>query len=381
MQNPENKNTPKISMLAEVPSDKALNLEAIDLLTQFNTCNHSAITKKQAEISIQQWKSQSQEHHDAWQAAEEMWLIMGNMKASVFVEAQTKPVVVAQKKYWRKCLIPTSIAACFVLAFTFLNEDRFITPTDTAHFSPKKVSHIIEKEYTNYWQAEHRVLLPDNSLVHLNFNSTIKISFNHSVRHVELIQGEAFFKVAKDPKKPFIVKVGDNTASALGTAFIVRRETDNTSLITVTEGVVEVALLPDQQLKSSPATQEVSGKLIAQSSILLNANESVIASGNVLGVKQKTPKNNVGSWHRGVLIFKDKELYEVLAEINRYTAYDITANLGYRHKEKITGTFFINRLDQELSALITSLNLNVVKSEKGKLVLGLSRPKLRAYSP
>jgi transmembrane sensor len=73
------------------------------------------------------------------------------------------------------------------------------------------------------------VLLPDNSIVHLNFNSTIKISFSHSVRQVELLEGEAFFKVAKNPKKPFIVKIGNNTASALGTAFIVRRQYDKSS--------------------------------------------------------------------------------------------------------------------------------------------------------
>ena len=100
-----------------------------------------------------------------------------------------------------------------------------------------------------------------------------------------------------------------------------------------------------------------------------------------IGKIQKIASNNIGSWHRGVLIFKDTPLQKVLAEIDRYTAYDITANLGYRYKEKITGTFFIKRLDQELSALITSLNLTVVNNKNGELVLGLPRPKLTTYTP
>lgn len=381
MKSLEHNSTPtKISSL-NGSSDKALKLEAIDLLTQFNTCSRNAIKTKKAELYILQWKNKSVKHQQAWQSAEEMWQLMGDIKPTVLVEAPVKASEKRQTKYWSKCLIPTSIAACLVLVI-MLSNILMITPQTNVALSPqKKIGHIIEKEYKNYRQAQHRILLPDNSVVHLNFNSTIKISFSRSVRQVELLKGEAFFKVAKNPKKPFIVKTGNSTASALGTAFIVRRQHDNSSVITVTEGVVEVAIYPEYNPTNSLSKQIITDNLAAKKSVVLTANESVSSSANHLGEVQSITSNNIGSWRRGVLIFKDTSLQKVLAEIDRYTAYSITANLSYRNKEKITGTFFIKRLDQELGALITSLNLAVIDNKKGKLVLGLPRPKLTKYTP
>ncbi|NQY88160.1 MAG: FecR domain-containing protein [Colwellia sp.] len=375
------KNYPS-TMGSNVPSNKALKLEAIDLLTQLNTCTFDTLTAKKIELHLLQWQNKSVQHQQAWLAAEEMWQLMADIKpiaatANITADITTDNKNITQKKYWPKYLVPSSIAASLVLALTLSNVFSVNSQTNIAALPQNEIEHVIEKQYRNQWQAQHRVLLPDNSVVHLNFNSAIKISFSDSVRQIELLKGEAFFKVAKNPKRPFIVKTGNSTASALGTEFIVRRQSDNSSLITVTEGVVKVALSPEQQ-SSKQKTTDCS---TTQNSIILTANESVTSSNKKIGKIQKIASNNIGSWHRGVLIFKDTPLQKVLAEIDRYTAYDITANLGYRYKEKITGTFFIKRLDQELSALITSLNLTVVNNKNGELVLGLPRPKLTTYTP
>lgn len=362
-------------------ADKALKLEAIDLLTQFNTCSHNTIKTKKAELYILQWKNKSVKHQQAWQDAEEMWQLMGDIKPTELVEIPVKRTENKKTKSWPKYLIPTSIAASLVLALTLPNVLIINPQANVVHVAQKKIDHLIEKEYENYRQAKHRVLLPDNSIVHLNFNSAIKISFTNSIRQIELLKGEAFFKVAKNPKRPFIVRTGNSTASALGTAFIVRRENESSSLITVTEGVVEVAISPEYLPKNTLGKQRVTNDLTTRNSIILTANESVISSSKNIGKIEKIVSNNIGSWHRGVLIFNDTPLQKVLAEIDRYTAYSITANLGYRYKEKITGTFFIKRLDQELSALITSLNLTVVRDSKGELVLGLPKPKFITYLP
>ena len=381
MQSPEHKLTSKKTPLVNASSDKALKLEAIDLLAQFNTGSHSAISKKHAELSILAWRNKSVIHEQAWQAAQEMWQLMGDIKPTVLSEKPVKGTEKKQTKYWSKNLIPAGIAACVVLAFTLSNVFTVTPQVDVALSPQKKIDHPIEKEYKNYRQAQHRVLLPDNSIVHLNFNSTIKISFNHLVRQVELVKGEAFFKVAKNPKKPFVVKTGNSTASALGTAFIVRRQHDSSSLVTVTEGAVEVAISPEYHSAYSSSKQVATENLASRKSVVLTVNESVSSSANGLSEVQSITSNNIGSWHRGVLIFKDTPLQKVLAEIDRYTAYSIIANLGYREKEKITGTFFIKRLDQELGALITSLNLAVVDNKHGELVLGLPRPKFTKYTP
>ena len=242
-----------------------------------------------------------------------------------------------------------------------------------------RLDEVIERSYSNQWQAQHRVLLPDNSIVHLNFNSAIKISFDNSTRQIELLRGEAFFKVAKNPHRPFVVKTANISASALGTAFIVRRQSDDITLITVTEGVVKVALTPEQQSENTFAKQSMNVNSSTDTSIILMANESVTSSSNTIGDIQKTTAASAASWHRGILIFKDTPLINVIAEIDRYTPYKITAKLGYREQEKITGTFFIKRLDEELKTLISTLNLAVINNQNGELKLALPAPKINRF--
>src|SRR5690606_27434179 len=63
-------------------------------------------------------------------------------------------------------------------------------------------------------------VLPDGSKVILNSNSSVTYSdgFTEDKRELKL-QGEAFFQVAKDPFRPFQVRLGDGVATALGTSF------------------------------------------------------------------------------------------------------------------------------------------------------------------
>lgn len=257
MQSPEHSNTLNITSLND-DLNKTLKLEAIDLLAKFNSSiSNNALDKKQAKIDqveIDQWQKQSSQHQQAWQAAEKMWLLM----AEITLNAVTTNTKVIKQKNGYKHFMPISIAASLVLVLTLC---LFNLPVDTLQnnttastkISPEK---IVEKQYSNQWQAQHRVLLPDHSVVHLNFNSAIKISFSSTVRHIELLKGEAYFKVAKNPNRPFIVQVGNTSASALGTAFIVNRKSDNFSLITVTEGVVKVVVASAQQLINTLTKQE-----------------------------------------------------------------------------------------------------------------------------
>src|SRR5690606_33594553 len=66
-------------------------------------------------------------------------------------------------------------------------------------------------------------------------------NFTRSTRSVALDRGEAHFNVAKDPKRPFQVSAGVGTVTAVGTAFNVQRRQDAHVVVTVTEGIVEVA--------------------------------------------------------------------------------------------------------------------------------------------
>lgn len=86
------------------------------------------------------------------------------------------------------------------------------------------------------------VKLVDGSMVYLAAYSSLQYPerFAHNVRALTLLKGNAFFKVAKDHKHPFIVTSGAIYTIALGTSFHIWLDNDQVS-VKVTDGRVKVA--------------------------------------------------------------------------------------------------------------------------------------------
>ena len=99
--------------------------------------------------------------------------------------------------------------------------------------------------------------LPDGSVVELNRGAALKVNYTKALRRVELVSSEAHFNVAKDPDRPFIVRVRGIDIRAVGTAFNVRL-TDQTVQVIVTEGKVEVTALPTEKLFNEAMTYDES---------------------------------------------------------------------------------------------------------------------------
>ncbi|MBD0255118.1 MAG: FecR domain-containing protein, partial [Cytophagales bacterium] len=87
-----------------------------------------------------------------------------------------------------------------------------------------------------------RQTLPDGSIVWLSSRAelTLAAGFNGAERTV-FLKGEAFFKVAKNPRKPFAVHTGAVVARVLGTSFNVKTDATGRRVeVSVTEGKVSV---------------------------------------------------------------------------------------------------------------------------------------------
>src|SRR5690606_15701139 len=83
------------------------------------------------------------------------------------------------------------------------------------------------------------VTLQDGSIVELNAQTRIKVAFGAERRSVQLLDGQAIFRVAKDASRPFVVHAGDREIIALGTAFDVRLD-PSAMRVTLLEGKVAV---------------------------------------------------------------------------------------------------------------------------------------------
>jgi transmembrane sensor len=149
-----------------------------------------------------------------------------------------------------------------------------------------------------------KVPLQDKSIANINSGSQIEVAFTQQQRRVTLRKGEAWFEVAKDKSKPFIVEAGDARIRAVGTAFAVRRFA-NGSEVLVTEGTVEVW--------SQDGTAQRH---------LVNAGEHAFlpkAAGAISVTRQPTEVNRRLAWREGRLILTNQTLSEAVADFNRYS--------------------------------------------------------------
>ncbi|EQB14988.1 hypothetical protein RLDS_12520 [Sphingobium lactosutens DS20] len=149
--------------------------------------------------------------------------------------------------------------------------------------------------------GERRTIpLSDGSVVQLNTDSAIAIDYSGNRRVIRLLKGEAAFTVAPDRGRPFTVEAGGGSTTALGTRFIVRREGDETQ-VTVTEHRVRVAW---------PAPPEGS-RVVPEGEATRYGPSGIEPAHGVDAIA-------IAAWTHGTLVFVDRPLGEVVAELNRY---------------------------------------------------------------
>lgn len=146
--------------------------------------------------------------------------------------------------------------------------------------------------------GEQRTLtLGDGSLAYVNTHSRLDVKFTDTAREVELLNGEALFKVERDPARPFVVRSGDAVIRVLGTQFNVYRR-DTGTVVSVVEGMVEVA----------------TGKGAQR----LSAGEEAHVSGSTVTRKRKADIAKAQAWRQRRLVFDLAPLTQIAAEFNRY---------------------------------------------------------------
>jgi transmembrane sensor len=172
------------------------------------------------------------------------------------------------------------------------------------------------------------VTLEDASRIELNAYSRLRVRYSKSERDVDLLEGQAFFQVAKDKQRPFVVRAGDARVRAVGTEFDVYRHGSETT-VTVLEGTV--AVLPDV---TSPLPSR-----LAMPDLLVTAGEQAIVTpqGN-----QKAHTANVSAataWTRGQLEFDETPLSEVADQFNRSSTRVLVLDSQALNDIRISGVY------------------------------------------
>ena len=168
---------------------------------------------------------------------------------------------------------------------------------------------------------QRSIVLNDGSTIELNSRSRVRVRFSDAERDVDLIEGQALFRVAKNSLRPFIVSADGTHVRAVGTQFDVYRKISGT-VVTVVEGQVAVqstSTLPPQVTAEGRGPR--SGK---DEAIFLAAGEQLTVSAVTpakAGTQPSPKRANVAAataWTRRSLVFDSSPLTEVAEEFNRY---------------------------------------------------------------
>jgi transmembrane sensor len=213
--------------------------------------------------------------------------------------------------------------------------------------------------------------LPDGSVITLGGKSRATLFFSDDQRRVEMDEGDAYFKVASQRNKPFLVESGSATVRVLGTEFEVRKRSDHVD-IAVAEGLVEISAnldhrnayaLPGMTMGASLGERE------GKKSVTLSDGQQVKVASSGLGDIQELKASAVSPWRNGRLFYDNASLEEMVKDFNRY--YDGKIELADDSMKdlKISGSFKIDTIETKIFSLENILPVSVVKKDDKLIII------------
>lgn len=204
-----------------------------------------------------------------------------------------------------------------------------------------------------------RVPLADGSVATINTMSKIDVRLAGPRREILIEEGEAWFQVAKDARRPFLVSAGRVRAQAVGTAFSVRKR-DGGAEVIVTEGTVDIW------------ANGAEGAMVR-----LKAGEAAFVA-NDADVRH-LPRNDASAdsllaWRAGKIRLVADSLAEAVSEFNRYNERQLVIVEPAIAEELFDGVFRIDDPEGFALAVKNSLNVRVELSDPSQIRIGGRRP-------
>jgi transmembrane sensor len=205
-------------------------------------------------------------------------------------------------------------------------------------------------EYATRLGEIRRLPLADGSVMTMNSGSNLSVAMAKEARQIELTQGEAWFEVAKDPRRPFVVAAGNVRVRAVGTAFSVRRRETGVE-VQVTEGVVETWSEGDSSLRM---------RLAAGDRAMISAHAVVDYE---TGISSSVDRSL--AWRSGMIDLNGLTLAQAAEEFNRYNQRQIIIADPHIAREELDGLFRINDPDGFAASVKVTMGVSVDTSDPG----------------
>lgn len=185
-------------------------------------------------------------------------------------------------------------------------------------------------------QGERRAItLAEGSVIKVDPQTRLRIRFDSRLRQIDLREGRARFRVAKDPTRAFVVQADGTVVRALGTEFGVEHR-DQGIVVTVAAGTVTV--LPPSHSPLSPPTPGTSASDENRVRVSTGQQVTVTPSGAVGAVREVDADKEL-SWAEGRLTFENERIAAVVAAFNRYNTVHMRVVDSALAERKMSGVF------------------------------------------
>lgn len=245
-----------------------------------------------------------------------------------------------------------------------------------------------ETTYTNVnvpYGAKSELELPDGSKVWVNSGSTLKYPTNLNSKEVNFfLEGEAYFQIAKNPKRKLNVKTSTINIQVLGTTFNVKSYTDeNVVETTLLEGSISITgkvgdrvikeaifLKPNEQAKLTNSENSIeirkeTGESVSEGNNS-EAEEFSLKPEPQLQITKGIEVEHFVSWKNNVLSFKNERFEDLAKKMERWYNVQIEIKDSSLINSRYTGKFEKESIEQAMKALSLSLPFTY-KIEKNKI--------------
>ncbi|MDO3656160.1 FecR family protein [Acinetobacter genomosp. 15BJ] len=306
-------------------------------------------TRINAQLKFNQWKQNSQQHQkiaaDIEQCIRSIQKVSQTTQHQKVVKSALKAGLGSAKAYKH-----LRVGSAFAIASVVIGGSVFyLSDTSIAYLQAD-----IQGDSAQ-WTTQ---TLQDGSRLILRGKSAVNIDFQANQRVVELVQGQIYVDVAKDPQRPFLVKTTHGQIQALGTAFSVSYTPSATALKMLHSRVrVQAANVYSKQQVIVSAGQAVS----------LNQNGiQPLSALNIYNEQQK--------WNKHQLMVEDLALDQVLKELDQNYKGKIIFNAEALSKIHVNAVLPLDQTQDALKLLATVFpNLNVYQVTPYLIVISLKK--------
>ncbi len=319
---------------------------------------HGPSRTRQMEQEFRAWQGSSPAHREAFERCTDVWQDIPRIGLATAYEAlaaeraMPAPRPKARREAaWRwitASAVAGAVAVCAVLVLHWHGEN----------------------DYSTNVGEQRLVVLEDGSRMLMNTDTRLRVDFAAAQRTVEVSSGEAFFEVAKDARRPFVVRIAGSEVVAVGTAFSVRyapgTRADDELAVTLVEGQVNVRR----------AGHRAGDALAPEKPVLMKAGDRLLldrssreAAAPVAARVDRPDVERVMAWKRSETVFDEASLVDAVAEMNRYNRMPIVLLDGLASDNLRVSGLYRTSDSTGFANAVAALHGLRVREEAGRLEL------------